>query len=439
MDATLEDAAADEGKILDFLLRIYSELGLLRESLYLLGITRLRGPPLVGGSNALLVALCRSSDAGLVWPCYGLLLRSGVVPDSAMWSTLARVLCREGKLGRSLVLLKSRNSSVDMYDLLIECASSNGDLVLAVELLNAMESKGFVPSISTYSSIFDGACKFGDSCLTNIMLSRMIENRLMPTMPFTDYDLVIEKFCRLKKSYAVGMLYEKCRVKMIDLRPSSYVRIMQIFCEEGRKDEAIGVYELIHRKGIRLSLESYNALWSILFRGAKFEEIGYLIKDALKRGLTPNVSDLSRYYGCLCGEGKWDQAADLLTMVLDNGFLPHGLDCSSLVEYYCYNKQVYVALSLHHKFEKLGGSLDVSSYNTILERLTAEKRTKEAVQMFDYMRLKDTGNTKSFVLIIAALCCERDMRKAMIVHDEMVKKGLKPDDDAYKCLIAGFC
>lgn len=101
-------------------------------------------------------------------------------------------------------------------------------------------------------------------------------------------------------------------------------------------------------------------------------------------------------------------------------------------------KCALIAIALHDKVERLGGSLDVTTYNAFLEGLCTEDRIEEANRVFDCMRKRNVVSSGSYLIMINALCCAKEMRKAMKLHDEMLEKGLKPDNVTYKRLISGF-
>ena len=150
------------------------------------------------------------------------------------------------------------------------------------------------------------------------------------------------------------------------------------------------------------------------------------------------ASALSGFISFLCGRGRWREAEDLLNLVLDKGLLPDLTCCSSLVGHYCSRRRIDSAMALHNKMEKLNGSLDVTTYNVLLGGFFAAGRVEEAVRVFDYMTRHTLMSSESFTIMIRGLCQVKELRKAMKIHDEMLKLGLKPPTATYKRLICGF-
>ncbi|XP_068644468.1 pentatricopeptide repeat-containing protein At4g21170 [Aristolochia californica] len=367
-------------------------------------------------------------------------LRSGVVPNLSMWSILVRLLCAEGKLEKAITVLNSGISSPGLYNLVINYYSKKGELQASINLLNEMSSKGFVPGFDTYSSILDGACKFQDVKVIDTMVDDMVEKEFLLKMPSLDYDEIITKLCALGKAFAAEMFFNRAVDNVVDLRDSSYVSLLKVFSKEGRAKEAMKVYGLILQRGIKLNFISNSTLVSVLCRDEPSEEADCVLKNVIRSGYMPSGADLSKYLTSLCNKGKWIEAEKILNLILGSGSLPDDASCNfcSLVEYYCSNDQLDLAIALHDKMEKLGQSLDVTYYNVLLDGLSVGKRIVEAIKVFDHMKSRNIVNAQSFSTMITALCTERDMKKAMKLHDEMIKRGLKPDEDTYKRLISGF-
>ncbi|KAJ6364006.1 hypothetical protein OIU76_029026 [Salix suchowensis] len=82
--------------------------------------------------------------------------------------------------------------------------------------------------------------------------------------------------------------------------------------------------------------------------------------------------------------------------------------------------------------EKVQASLDVATYNILLDGLAKNSRIEEVVRVFDYMEGLKLVNSESFTITIRGLCHAKEMRKAMKLHDKMLDMGLKPDKAAYK-------
>lgn len=392
----------------------------------------------VHGCNAMLHKLQQADNMRLVWCFYAAVTRSGVVPDSATWVLLTRVFCKEGKVEMAVKLLNSGVSSIGVCNLIVDCYSRNGSFSAAMELLNEMHCKKFKPGFGTYSSILDGACKFNDVVVIDSTMREMVAKGLLPAAPLSDCDSIIRKLCELGKPYAAYMFFERARDERIEMRDALYVFVLKVLSKEGRLKEAMRVFTMITERSIAVNDDCYDAFVSLICKKEPTKEANLVLKDVIRKGYLPDALHLSKYLDAHCCDGRWQEADDLLNVLLEKGMLPDGVCCRSLVEHYCSHALFDSAIALHDKVERLGGNLDITSYNVLLDGLCIEQRIEEASRVFDCMRKRNVLSSESYSVMIIALCRGKEMRKAMKFHDEMLKKGLKPDDVTYKRLISGF-
>lgn len=332
-------------------------------------------------------------------------------------------------------MLKLGSCGLNSYTLVVDCYSKNGKFSDAIRVLEGMRSQ---PGFGTYASVLDAGCRFGNFRVVGSVLKELIVCGLLPTAPFLDYNLVIGQFCDLGNAYATEMFFRRARSADFRLSKGTYRHVLGVFSENGRAKEAMEVYKIMLVEGVEMDPKCHAAFLSGVCKGEPSEEADGVLKDLIRKGSVPNISDLSEYVDGQCSRGKWREASDLLNVALEKGVMLGDFCCGSLVQRYCDDGLVDSAVSLHDKVKKSGGYLDEKSYNALLEALFAEKRIGEAVGVFDYMREKNVLGSACFVIMVTALCREKEMRMAMNLHDEMLKLGLKPDDATYKCLISGF-
>ncbi|KAL9456281.1 hypothetical protein AB3S75_005496 [Citrus x aurantiifolia] len=393
----------------------------------------------VSACNALLDALYRQNEIRLASCLYGAMIRDGVSPNKFTWSLVAQILCRSGKLEVVLGMLDSGIYSSVMYNLVIDFYSKKGDFGAAFDRLNEMcNGRNLTPGFSTYSSILDGARRYEKDEVSDRIVGLMVEKKLLPKHFLSGNDCVIQKLSDMGKTYAAEMIFKRACDEKIELQDDTYGCMLKALSKEGRVKEAIQIYHLISEKGITVRDSDYYAFVNVLCKEHQPEEVCGLLRDVVERGYIPCAMELSRFVASQCGKGKWKEVEELLSAVLDKGLLLDSFCCSSLMEYYCSNRQIDKAIALHIKIEKLKGSLDVATYDVLLDGLFKDGRMEEAVRIFDYMKELKVVSSSSFVIVVSRLCHLKELRKAMKIHDEMLKMGHKPDEATYKQVISGF-
>ncbi|GFZ03197.1 hypothetical protein Acr_15g0018050 [Actinidia rufa] len=328
---------------------------------------------------------------------------------------------------------------IGLYRIGLHGRYKRGNFRAAFDLLNEMSNKNLDTGFSTYCSILDGACKYEDTKLIETTMCCMVEKGLLPKLPMSDCDLIIQKLSELGKTYAMDMFFKRACDEGIELRGASYGCMLREFSKEGRVTEAVAIYREMLVRDINVNDSCYNTFVNVLCKEDPSPEISGLLKDTIGKGLNPCASEFSIYVTSLCAKSRWSEAEELLNAILEKGFLPDSSSCCSLVERYCTRRQIDSAIALHSKMAKVNGTLDVATYNVLLNGLIKERRVEEAIKVFDYMRTRELLSSASFSIVISGLCQEKALRIAMKMHDdEMLKMGLKPDPKTYKRLISNF-
>ncbi|KAK4258959.1 hypothetical protein QN277_005348 [Acacia crassicarpa] len=428
--------------VLSFVIERYSQKGLFMEGLEVFRLMRLHGcTPTARSCNALLDALQRENKIQLGWCLYGALIRFGYRLGRSTLSIVAQMLSENGKFDAIGRLLDSGIFDSKIYNLVIGGYSDKGDFKSAFDALNEMNTRKLTLDFVTYGSILDGACKFDDVEVVERIINIMVEKGLLAKSSSSfNYDLVVKKLSDIGKTYAAEMFFRRSCNENISLQDVTYGCLLRALSRDRRIREAISVYTIASQRDLALDCGNYQEFVNFLCQDDQYVEVEVfeLLKDIVRRGFDPSSSNLSKFMTSLCNKGRWREAEDLLSTLLDRGIVPDSSFCSLLMKHYCKIRKVDSGIELHCKMEKLNATLDVTAYNVFLNRLFVARKIEEAVKVFDYIRRQDLLSSESFVIMIRELCKLKELRKAMKLHDEMLKVGLKPDKPTYKRLISGF-
>ncbi|KAI4312020.1 hypothetical protein MLD38_036876 [Melastoma candidum] len=440
--------AIREGEGRDFVVPL---LGLLMESycdncwdsdsLKVFKFMRNRGIEVPAGMcNVVLSCLLRTNEVKMGWCFYGATVRTGVVTDRSMWSLLARMLDKDGKIDRIAVLLDLGICTSVMYGIVIDWCCKIGDFAGAFSRLDEMGKRGFPAGFKFYSLILDGACRVRDADVTDRTVGMMVEKKMLPRSLSTEYDSVICRFCGLGKVYAAEMFYQKASNDGIELQSDTCGSLLKLFSDEGRMDEAVRMHKVISNMGSTVGDACYNSFVNVLCKNeALSEETTQMLGDLISRGYIPHGQELSKLFASGCRRRRWREVEDLLDIILDKDLLSL-LDpscCIKLVRHYFKTQRIHKAVALHNQMEVSNMALDERTYTLLIENLLKED-IETASRIFHYMKGKGLVSSTSFSVIIRGLCHLKEMKMAMKYHDEMLQMGLKPEGQAYKRLIAGF-
>ncbi|XP_015064079.1 pentatricopeptide repeat-containing protein At4g21170 [Solanum pennellii] len=428
-----------QSSVLSSVLECYCNKGLFLEALQAYQIVREYGYFVsVNCCNTLLNLLLSKNDLRLGWCYYGSIIRNGVQENVVTWSLIAQMLCKDGKFEKIVAILDKGVCSPLIYNILIDCYSERGKFDAAFGYLNDMYSERIDPTFNTFSSILDGACKYQNAQVIESVMSSMVEKGHLPKVVTPDYDSVIQKFSGMGKAYAAELFFREAYEKSIKLQDNTYGSMLRAFSKEGKAEDAIWMYNIIVERKIFINDKCYSAFMSVLCNENPSVEVSSLLKDLIGRGFVPPVSQVSKFVVSQCEKHQWKEAEELLNVIFQRGLQFESFCCCSLVRHYCFSRRIDSAISLHTELERLGVALDVETYGLLLDRLFKSRRHEEALKIFDYMRTHDMLSSGSFSIMIRGLCQEQEFRKAMRLHDDMLKLGFKPDKKAYKRLISGF-
>ncbi|XP_021766690.1 pentatricopeptide repeat-containing protein At4g21170-like [Chenopodium quinoa] len=388
--------------------------------------------------NVVLDVLDHASEYKLAYCLYGSMIRNGIVSNVSTWTVIARILCNNGKFESVVRLLDSGVCNSAVFDLVIDGYSRIGNFGAAIDQVDEMCKRNLEPGFCTYSSILDGACKFRDTNVIDTVLCAMRERALLPEYLSSKYDDVIRKFCEVGNLYAAEFLFYKARDEGVGLENATFECMLRAFCKGGRVDELLGLYQIISKEKVVMHKSCYEELVESLCRGTPSDKLNQLLIRLIVKGFSPSVSGTSKFMMKLGGEDNWKDAEALLNVMLQADILPDSVCCHLLVKQYCSSGQIDSALLLHNKLEKSEILWDVTTYNILLRKLLTEERVDEALKIFECMRSNNVVNKASFLVMISGLSQVKEMRKAMQVHDEMLKMGLKPSSKTYKSLISVF-
>ncbi|KAL9236906.1 hypothetical protein vseg_011520 [Gypsophila vaccaria] len=388
--------------------------------------------------NVVLDVLNDNSEYKLAYCLFGSMFRNGIVGNDATLGVIARILCNDGRFESVVRLLDLGVCNHPVFEVVVDGYSRVGNFEGAFECLDEMCRKGFEPGFRTYACILDGACEVGDARVVDMVMGMMVEKRLIPRDMLVGYDDVVVKLCELGKVYAASYMFERVRGEGVRLKDATFGFMLKAFCKGERVSDAIGLYRVVVKENVVVDKSYYGELADCICKGESEEDSIRFLMRLIKRGFSPSVSNVSKFVMKLVREQRWEEVEDLMDVMLLAELLPDSSCCRLLVNHYCSSCKVDSALLLHEKVENSDALWDVTTYNVLLRALFMEKRIDQAVNIFECMKKKNIVNGASFLVMISGLSQEKEMRKAMQVHDDMLKLGFKPSAQKYKNLISVF-
>ncbi|RVW48385.1 Pentatricopeptide repeat-containing protein [Vitis vinifera] len=326
------------------------------------------------------------SDARMIM---GLMISSGIGPDTVTYSTLLHGCCSTGKVLKANNILHEmmrRGCSPNTYtcNILLHSLWKEGRIFEAEKLLQKMNERSYDLDNVTCNIVIDGLCKSGklDEAV-EIVKGMWIHGSAA--------------LGNLGNSFIAGRL-DEARKKFIEmmgknLHPDSiiYDTFIHSFCKHGKISSAFRVLKDMEKRGCNKSLQTYNSL--ILGLG----------NEMLQKGISPNISSFRLLIKAFC------KASDFGVV-----------------------KEVFeIALSICGHKEAL--------YSLMFNELLIGGEVSDAKELFDAAldRCFDLGNFQ-YNELIEKLCKDEMLENASDILHKMIDKGYRFDPASFMPVIDGL-
>ncbi|KAK9748046.1 hypothetical protein RND81_02G031700 [Saponaria officinalis] len=239
--------------------------------------------------NTLIDGYCKQLKLDTAIEIIGKMWDYGAIPDVITYNTLLDGLCKKSEFDAVMGIFETMVSkgcrpNVITYNILIETHCKFRKLDEALQLLEQMKQTGLAPDLVTFGTLINGYCKIGDltgACQIfrkcdqvyglshtvatyNILISacseklsmdmarslfhEMVEKGCLPDN-YT-YCVLIDGFCKAGR-YQAGYKYLLDGIeKGFRLSLVTCGRVLNCLCVKHRVREAVGVIQLMARKGI---------------------------------------------------------------------------------------------------------------------------------------------------------------------------------------------
>ncbi|KAF6168980.1 hypothetical protein GIB67_038477 [Kingdonia uniflora] len=346
-----------------------------------------------------LIHLVQKSDKNvLVWKIYEYMIKKRTYPNQFTVSTMINALCKEGKL----------QDSVDILDRIHGKRCSPGVIVNTSLIFRVIEE----------GRIDDGI----------VYLKRMLQKNMI--IDDVAYSLTIyARYKSEKFNLESGQkLFDEMLSRGISSNSFLYTLFIGAHCKEGTIDEANWLMEEMKVKGLRPYDETFNVLIEGCARVGRFEESLSFCEEIVKRGLLPSCSVFNEMLRKLCETKYLYRANEMLSVLLDKGFLPNEITYSYLIDGYGRQGEIHEVLKLYHEMEyRSDSSPGLLTYASLLRSLCECDKLKEAEKYLAIMKDRSvTPTSYVYQMLIDSHYKKGDTERALQLKEEMVRSKLEP-------------
>ncbi|KAG9454566.1 hypothetical protein H6P81_007470 [Aristolochia fimbriata] len=341
-----EDRCRCKDSVFNNIIRFYSSAGLINEAVELFNqIPQFNCVNWTGSFNTLLQMVVQKGDLETAYRLY--------VENSNRWEV---------------------NAQVQSFNMLISalCKVKRSDL--AVEVFEEMTRQCCFPDRDTYKILMKGLCEEGKLEVATHLLYSMFWriSRKGSGADIVVYRILLKTLCDHREIEVANDILNKVLRKGLKA-PKSYYRKLDIagaFAEGRSLEEIKGLINVALVKCGVPSVASYSAMIVDFYSEGKIADGDNLFDEMRQRGFTASPTLYEAKIKALCGDGRVDEAADVLEKeMVEGNCVPTANIYKILIEYLCKNGKSREAVSFLDMAKRRGHVADKAIYGTLVKGL----------------------------------------------------------------------
>ncbi|KAK6925539.1 Pentatricopeptide repeat [Dillenia turbinata] len=239
----------------------------------------------------------------------------------------------------------------------------------------------------------------------------------------------------------------------------TYNTLINAHCRKGLMKEAFELMNSMLDKGLKPGVYTYNAIINGLCKNGNHTRAREVLGEMLQSGLFPDIATYNIWVLDCCRRAKISEEGQLFAEMSCLNIFPDLISYSSLIGLlsrkghldrtlaYCRDMKhaglglmCEEAMKMRDEMIEQGCSMDVVTYNTLLNGLCNERLLCDATLLFD--EIVEKGISPYFCTysaLIHGYCEDGNMDKALSFFQMMNERDIKSDTVTYGMLLDGFC
>ncbi|KAL8119366.1 pentatricopeptide repeat-containing protein At4g20740 [Apium graveolens] len=395
--------------------------------------------------------------------------QKGYKHDFACYNALAYCLNRNNQFRAAdqvpeLMNMQGKEPTEKQFEILIRMHADANRGLRVYYVYEKMKKFGVRPRIFLYNRVLDALVKTNHVDLAMTVYADFRDEGLVEES--ITYMILIKGLCKEGRMDEVFELLNQMREKLCKPDVFAYTALVRLLVSEGNLDGCLRIWEEMLNDKVQPDVMAYSTLILGLCKGNRVLKGYELFKEMKeKKYLIDRV-----IYGSLIEafvvEGKIGLACDLLKDLIDSGYradlaiynsLIKGLCCANHIEKAYRLFQVTVQEDLQPDFVtvnpmlvsyaesrnmddfcKLVGEVQKLGFNIIDDlcrffsyMVEKEDRVMTAVEVFDYIKLKEYTSVSIYNIIMEALYHIGEVDRALILFQELKNSHFEPDLSSY--------
>jgi pentatricopeptide repeat protein len=207
-----------------------------------------------------------------------------------------------------------------------------------------------------------------------------------------------------------------------------------------QSEKIFAVYAEIQQQGVETNTVMYNTLINACAGCGAMDRVPQVLADMKAANVKPDTITYSTLVKGHCLSGNVDRAFDVLKeMQADGQYKPDEILYNCLLDGCAKEHRIEEALKLYEDMKKDGVVPSNFTLCTLVKLLGRARRLPQAFAMVE--ELTTTGglkpNIQVFTCLIQACIHNRQLQRALDLHDEVISAKCEPDQKIYTVLARG--
>jgi len=398
--------------------------------------------------NELINAKVEAGDRNGVWDLLGEMQNQGESPNSITCSILLKALTERASkqdVKKTMELVDRMEDAMDevLFSSVIEACLRVGQLDLLSRQMQKYARQGGLIALSapTYGSMIKAYGQARDVERMWELWHEMEKRQVKPTAVTIGcmIDALVKNGCVEDAWHLVhDLLSDPARKGLVN--NIIYSTILKGFAMTKQTERLFAVYAEIRDQGVQANTITYNTMIDACARCGAMNRVPQLLTD-MKAG---NISPDQITYGTLvkghCLSGSVDQAFEILAeMRADGKHKPDEILYNSLLDGCAKEHRLEDAMNLYTEMKQANVLPSNFTLCTLVKLLGRARRLEQAFSIVEELSEKNglKPNIQVFTCLIQACIHNRQLQRALELHDKVIATNCEPDQKTYNVLVRG--
>ncbi|KAJ1378588.1 Tetratricopeptide-like helical domain superfamily [Sesbania bispinosa] len=321
---------------------------------------------------------------------------------------------------------------VFLYNRVMDALVRTGHLDLALSVYNDFKEDGLVEERVTFMVLIKGLCKAGRIDEMLEVMGRMREK--LCKLDVFAYTALVRILVPEGNLDGCLRVWEEMKRDRVEPDVMAYATIITGLSKGGRVEEGYGLFKEMKSKGHLIDRAIYGSLIESFVAGNKVGVAFDLLKDLVSSGYRADLGIYNNLIEGLCNLNKVERAYKLFQVSVREGLEPDFLSVKPLLVSYAEAKRMEEFCKLLKQMEKLDFPVidDLSKFFCIL---VEKKGPVMALETFKHLKAKGYVSAEIYNILMDSFHKVGEMKKALLLFDEINGSNLKPDLFTYNIAI----